>query len=110
MPQKSTKIPKFKSGAVEADWWDSPEGRRHISRVFERAAKEGTLVRSQGVKHLLQIAREAEEKALRAVSLRIPVADLKRAREIAAEQGIGYQTVLKRAIHEGLNKPVRKAG
>jgi predicted DNA binding CopG/RHH family protein len=52
--------------------------------------------------HLVRLAREAEEKALRAVSMRIPAGDLNRARKIAVEEGIGYQAVLKRAIHEGI--------
>jgi len=34
-------------------------------------------------------------------SHRLPVADIERAKQIAARQGIGYQTVLKRAIREG---------
>jgi predicted DNA binding CopG/RHH family protein len=110
MPQKSTKIPPFRSEAEEANWWDSPEGRRHVSRMFERAAQDGTLIRGHGIEHLLEIARKAEEKALRPVSLRIPVADLKRAKKIAAAEGIGYQTVLKRAIHQVLAKNARRAG
>jgi predicted DNA binding CopG/RHH family protein len=32
------------------------------------------------------------------------VADLERAKRIAAKEGIGYQTVLKRAIRAGLKK------
>ena len=42
------------------------------------------------------------------VSIRLPVADIERARAMAAKEGIGYQTVLKRAIHEAVTRPVRK--
>ena len=33
--------------------------------------------------------------------MRIPVSDIERAREIAANKGLPYQTVLKQAIREG---------
>jgi predicted DNA binding CopG/RHH family protein len=48
---------------------------------------------------------QAKDKTLHTVSIRLPVADIERARAIAAKEGIGYQTVLKRAIHEALAKP-----
>jgi predicted DNA binding CopG/RHH family protein len=47
---------------------------------------------------------QAKESATRAISIRIPVADLERAQRIAGQMGVGYQTVLKRAIREGLKK------
>ena len=47
---------------------------------------------------------KAKERALRPVSLRLPVADIERAKVIAAQKGIGYQTVLKEAIRNGLAK------
>jgi predicted DNA binding CopG/RHH family protein len=47
---------------------------------------------------------QAKESATRAISIRIPVADLERAQRIAGQTGVGYQTVLKRAIREGLEK------
>jgi predicted DNA binding CopG/RHH family protein len=53
---------------------------------------------------LEQLTREAKENATRAISLRVPIADLERAKQIAHETGIGYQTILKRAIHDGLRK------
>jgi predicted DNA binding CopG/RHH family protein len=47
---------------------------------------------------------QAKESATRAISIRIPIADLERAARIADETGVGYQTVLKRAIRAGLQK------
>jgi len=38
------------------------------------------------------------------ISLWVPVADLEQAREIAERTGVGYQTVLKQAIRQGLKK------
>jgi hypothetical protein len=36
--------------------------------------------------------------------MRVPITDLDQARRIAVASGIGYRTVLKQAIREGLNK------
>jgi predicted DNA binding CopG/RHH family protein len=47
---------------------------------------------------------QAKESATRAISIRIPIADLERASRIAGQTGVGYQTVLKRAIREGLKR------
>jgi len=44
------------------------------------------------------------EKTTRAISIRVPIADLEQARRIAAASGVGYQTVLKQAIREGLKR------
>ena len=111
MPRKSTSVSKFKSEAEEADWYASPRGRRQTQREFARALRTGTLSRSPGLKAartdrnlLEQLVEQAKENATRAISLRIPIADLERAKQIAETSGVGYQTVLKRAIREGLRK------
>ena len=111
MPGKSTKIPKFKSTAAEAAWYATPEDRRQTQREFTRALRTGTLSRSPGLKAertdpriLEQLMEQAKESATRAMSLRVPIADLERAKQIAQKTGVGYQTVLKQAIHEGLRK------
>jgi predicted DNA binding CopG/RHH family protein len=48
--------------------------------------------------------QQAKENATRAISLRVPIADLERAKRIAAQSGVVYQAVLKQAIREGLKK------
>src|SRR5215831_10745668 len=50
MPGKSTKIPKFKSTAAEAEWYATPEDRRQTQREFARALRTGTLSRSPELK------------------------------------------------------------
>jgi hypothetical protein len=50
---------------------------------------------------------QGKERATHAISIRIPVADLGRAQRIAGKIGIGYEIVLKRAIHEGLKEAGR---
>jgi len=111
MPRNSTNVPRFKSEAEEADWYATPEGRRQTQREYVRAVRAGSLSRSPGMKAaktnpkaLQQLMEQAKERATRAISIRIPIADLERAERIAEETGVGYQTVLKRAIREGLKK------
>jgi hypothetical protein len=111
MPSKSTKVAKVKPGADEADWYTTPEGRHETEREFARALRGGTLVRSTGVKVtktdpkvLAQLMEQAKENATRAISIRIPIADLERAKRIADRTGVGYQAVLKQAIRDGLKK------
>lgn len=109
MPRKS----KHESEPLsdEAAWYATPEGRRQTQREFERALKRGALLRSAGsaipptdARVLAELVEQAKAKATKAISIRLPVADLEQARRIAAKQGVGYQTVLKRAIHVGLKK------
>ena len=111
MPRKSTKSPRLTSEAEEPDWYASAEGRRQTAREFGRALREGTVVRSAGAKVaktdpalLQQLMEKAKENTTRAISIRIPVADLERARRIADQTGTGYQSVLKQAIREGLKR------
>ena len=111
MPRKLTDIPKVKSEADEADWYATPEGRRQTRREFARALKEGTLIRSTGSKIaktdpkvLEQLMEQAKQNATRAISIRVPISDLEQAQRIAVATGVGYQTVLKQAIREGLKR------
>jgi hypothetical protein len=113
MPRKSDKIPAFRSEAEEADWYATAAGRRQTEREFTRAVKEGTLRRSNGLRipksdaeFLNRLLQQAKENITRAISIRVPIADLERAKRIAKETGEGYQTVLKRAIRTGLKRAV----
>ena len=111
MPRKSTNGSKLKSDSEQADWYASPEGRRRTQSEFARALRAGTLIRSPGLKVtktdpkvLEQLMEQAKESATRAISIRIPITDLERARRVAEETGVGYQTVLKQAIRDGLKR------
>ena len=108
---QSAELPAFRSESEEADWYATPAGRRYTQREFERALRGGTLQRSTGAKLkrtdpklLAQLMEQAKQRATKAVSLRIPVADLERARAIAEKKGVGYQSVMKEAIREGLKR------
>jgi hypothetical protein len=102
---------KRKAKTGEADWYATPAGRRQTQRESARALKARTLIRSAGSKiaksdpkvleHLLEQARR---NATRSISIRVPIADLEQAQEIAETRGVGYQTVLKQAIRDGLKQ------
>jgi hypothetical protein len=111
MPRKSASVPRFKSEAEEAGWYATPEGRRQTQREFARALRAGTIGRSASLKVtrtdpqiLARLIEQAKERATRAISIRVPIADLERAKRIAEDTGVGYQTVLKQAIREGLQR------
>ena len=104
MARKS--MPKFKSEAEEADWYATPAGRRQGIREFERALKEGTIIREKDLTEnvLRQLLQQAKERATQHISIRIPVADIERAKAVAKKKGLPYQSLLKQIIHEGLKK------
>ena len=94
------KLPKFTSEDTEADWWASTEGRAFLKqnasgKAMEKS-KSAMLVASLNSKSSVQIA------------LRLPAPDVKIAREIAGRKGIGYQTLLKMLVHEGLRREARR--
>jgi predicted DNA binding CopG/RHH family protein len=106
-----SRIPEFKTETEEADWYATPEGRRHTRREFEKALRDGTVRYAPGEKVqrtdpaiLQQLMEQAKAKATRLIAIRVPVVDLERAHTIAEQRGVGYQAVLKEAIREGLNK------
>ncbi|MBV8728599.1 MAG: hypothetical protein JO336_02195 [Acidobacteriia bacterium] len=91
MPRKPTAIPRFKTEAEEAEWWDAhPEV---ATEIMKRAIKSGK-------------ARRAVP--LKAVTMRLPVPDLKTAQELAARKGLPYQTYIKMILHEALEKNARE--
>ena len=102
---------KTNTASPAPSWYATPEGRRQTQREFESALKNGTLVRSSGAtirrtdpKLLAELLAKAKANATKPISIRLPIADIDHAQQIAAREGIGYQTVLKRAIRAGLKK------
>jgi predicted DNA binding CopG/RHH family protein len=87
MPKKPITIPKFRTEAQEADWWDThPEAATEIMR---RAIKSGK-------------ARRAAP--LKTVTMRLPVPDILAAQDLAHQKGLPYQTYIKMLLHEALKK------
>jgi predicted DNA binding CopG/RHH family protein len=90
--------PEFVTESDEADWWAGDEGRAFLKQQKALAKKrEGSaLVAKLGGASSVQIA------------LRLPSPDLAKAREIAERKGVGYQTLLKMLVHEGLQREARR--
>jgi predicted DNA binding CopG/RHH family protein len=80
-------VPEFQDAQQEAQWFDT---NREV--LMELVTRYGKWVGPRQVERTQQL------------TLRVPVNDVERARAIAKEKGIGYQTVLKQAIREGLKK------
>jgi len=100
---KDVEMPRFKNESEEADWWASRDGRDYVQRKAEEARAEGKKFRGSPL--LRKMIRQRSVQ----IALRVPRADLERAREIASRKGIGYQTLLKMLVHEGLEREA-KAG
>ena len=80
--------PVFHSEAEEAAWWDRHQGL--IADLLVKHGRRGAV-------------------ATKNISLRLPVTDIERARELAEKRGVGYQTVIKSVLHEALRKESRIA-
>lgn len=94
-----TTVPQFKNEGEEAKWWASAKGREFLKRQSAARTpkkKQSSLVTNLNRSSSVQIA------------LRLPAPDLAKAREIAGRKGIGYQTLLKMLVHEGLRREARR--
>jgi hypothetical protein len=102
MSKKNSEMPKFKSEAEEADWWASPAGRAYVKQKSAAATRKGAVAAGSS------LVAKLNRKASVQIAIRLPEADIKRAREIAGRKGIGYQTLLKMVVHEGLQREARR--
>jgi predicted DNA binding CopG/RHH family protein len=92
--------PKFKNEDEEAKWWASSKGREFLKQ--QSAAPSS---KNQKGSHLVASLNRASSVQ---IALRLPAPDLAKAREIAGRKGIGYQTLLKMLVHEGLRRESRR--
>ena len=83
----TVRLPRFRSEAEEAAWWD-----KNADRLADQA-----------------IERLKARQALKTVTMRLPEGDIALARAIAAKRGLRYQTYLKTVIHSGLQSDAKKA-
>ena len=87
MAKKPIAIPKFRTEAEEAQWWDRhPEA---ATEIMKRALKSGKARRLV---------------PLKTVTMRLPVPDIKAAQNLAEQKGLPYQTYIKMLLHEALAK------
>jgi predicted DNA binding CopG/RHH family protein len=80
----------FANEAEEAAWWESNEDA--LADEFEKASAEGRV----------GIGTVAKRAALPSTTIRLDPDDIAKARVLAAERGLRYQTYLKMIIHEAL--------
>lgn len=92
----ASRMPKFANENGEAKWWASAEGREFLKR--QSAAR--TAKKQKGSPLVSGLSRANSVQ----IALRLPAPDLTQAREIAGRKGIGYQTLLKMLVHEGLQR------
>ncbi len=102
MKTKETNIPVFKSESDEADWWASPAGRRFVKQKSAQAGSKWQKLKGSSLVESLNKTASVQ------IALRLPETDLAQARRIATRKGIGYQTLLKMLLHEGLQRKSRR--
>jgi predicted DNA binding CopG/RHH family protein len=97
------KQPRFKTETEEAEWW--AKNQEFIADRFEEAKASAGLRNGT-------VARLARERAGASptITIRLPESDIARARTLAAQKGLRYQTYLKMLLHQALNSEERKAG
>lgn len=96
----------FKTEAQEAEWW--AKNQDLIANRFEQAKGAGKLGKGTVARIARQRAREAG--ASPTITIRLAEADLTRARTLAAEKGLRYQTYLKMLLHQALNSEEKRSG
>lgn len=101
MKNKTRKMPEFKSESEEADWWASPAGRAFVKEKSVEA--KSVKANASGSALVARLKKSSVQ-----IALRLPEADLAQARRIAGSKGIGYQTLLKMLVHEGLGREARR--
>jgi len=100
--EKPIKIPEFESETAEARWWD--ERKIMVEDNLMHAMQSGTADKGSA-QRLLKEARASKN-----ITIRMPLADLERARKISARKGLAYQTFMKMLLHEALDREERQLG
>ena len=104
---KKIKVPQFRTEAEEAKWWDDHMGS--VAANLVEGIKTGS-ARQGGPRRVMQERRESKN-----ITIRVAVADIERARDLAAQRGVGYQTLMKMLLKQALDResgselPLRKA-
>ena len=102
MKKKPIYMPPFVNEGEEADWWASRQGREFVKQKSAGSKKVSV---SRGSRLVSRLNRTASVQ----IALRLPEPDVSKARELATRKGIGYQTLLKMLVHEGLRREARRS-
>lgn len=103
MKRRTIAMPTFASEEAEANWWASREGREFVRQKSADALKQGSVAKGS------RLVRRLNRPASVQIALRLPEPDVSKARELAIRKGIGYQTLLKMLVHEGLRREARRS-
>lgn len=95
-------MPKFKSESEEADWWASRAGRDYVKQKSAEAQSKGIKIGGSS------LVAKLNQKSSVQIAIRLPQADITQARKLAERKGLGYQTLLKMLVHEGLAREGRR--
>jgi predicted DNA binding CopG/RHH family protein len=101
MRKKTLQIPAFKNESEEANWWSSAAGRAYVKQKSAAALSHGDKAHGSTL-----VAKLNKKKSVQ-IAIRLPESDLAQARDIADRKGIGYQTLLKMLVREGLAREAR---
>ncbi|MBF8305834.1 MAG: hypothetical protein HW398_1022 [Acidobacteria bacterium] len=102
MNKKSVRMPKFRNESQEGDWWASPAGRAYVKQKSAEPQLQGMKTRGSN------LVAKLNQKRSRQIAIRLRETDLAQARKIAERKGIGYQTLLKMLVREGLLREGRR--
>jgi predicted DNA binding CopG/RHH family protein len=103
MTNKKVALPKFKNEGQEADWWASEPGRNYVKQRSASAKSKGIKIKGS------RLIANLNKKGSVQIAIRLPEQDLEQARQIAERKGIGYQTLLRMLVHEGLSREARRS-
>ena len=109
MNRNKVEIPKFKNESQEADWWASKPGRDYVKQRSASVKSKGTGTKGSRLVAKLNKAAKLNKKSSVQIAIRLPEQDLEHARQIAGRKGIGYQTLLRMLVHEGLSREARRS-
>jgi predicted DNA binding CopG/RHH family protein len=94
-----SKNPKQMNDDEFGEWVESPAGRTAIKAQYEQHRRKAALKKGRAYEML-----EAVVAMNVPVSIRLPAADIAKAKTIAERKGVGYQTYIKMLLHEALSK------
>ena len=99
------KPPRFRNEAQEAEWW--ARNQDFVADRFEQAKAAGKLGKGT-------VARLARDRARQSgpsptITIRLAESDLTRARTLASQKGLRYQTYVKMLLRQALDSEEKRA-
>jgi len=99
------KQPHFETETQEAEWW--AKNQDLILNRFEQGKTLGKLGKGTVARVASQPAKQPGTSPT--ITIRLAEDDIARARTLAAEKGLRYQTYLKMLLHQALNSEEHNA-